>query len=166
MPIKYAEITIVRNLEQESWLTYFKNWIGDENIITNNDTIIILFEDGSVSDATNKYVNKRFIMGPKSYQYGYPIYFEIRDKKLFAFSKTPIVENGLAKLELKSIFKDYPNYNTLIKEPSIYNSIYESNGIDIFALVKCKSNIYLVAYDDSYFDKSDIEYFVNYIFIS
>ena len=45
MPIKYAEITIVRNLEKESWLSYFKNLIGEENIITNNDTIIISFDD-------------------------------------------------------------------------------------------------------------------------
>jgi hypothetical protein len=69
------------------------------------------------------------------------------------------------KLDSKSIFKDYPNYNTLKKEPSIYNAIYKSKDIDIFALAKIETNFkYLLAYDDSYFDKSDIEYFVNCIF--
>ena len=34
MSIKYAEITIARNLQEETWLAYFKNLIGDEDIIT------------------------------------------------------------------------------------------------------------------------------------
>ena len=57
MPIKYAEIRIIRNLKEESWFSYFKNLIGDEDIITNNDTIIISFDDGSISDTNNKLVN-------------------------------------------------------------------------------------------------------------
>jgi len=156
MPIKYAEITIVR---KESWLTYFKNLIGDENIITKNDTIIILFDDGSVSDTVEyKDANIRFEMGPKShyYCYGYPIYFNKINKNT-VFLKTPRVEKNVLKLDFKPIFKDYPNYNTLKKEPSIYNAIYEeSNDIDMFAVVKRASNLYLLAYEDTYFDKSDI----------
>ena len=155
MPIKYAEITIVRNLEQESWLTYFKNLIGDENIITNNDTIIILFDDGSVSDTTPQDANKLFEMGPKSNYSIYPMHFNKINERT-VFFKTPNVENNVLKLDFKPIFKDYSNYSTLKKEPSIYNAIYESNSVDIFALAKRASNLYLVAYDDSYFDKSDI----------
>jgi hypothetical protein len=174
MPIKYAEITIVRNLEQESWLTYFKNLLGEENIITNNDTIIILFDDGTMMDTTNK--DASIEMGPKSYRNNYPIYFTINN--LLALFKEPILEmvkdnRGLFsyigwKLDSKSIFKDYPNYNTLKKEPSIYNIIYENstNTEDVFALVKRKSNLHLLAYDDSYFEKSDIGYFVNYLFLN
>lgn len=164
MPIKYAEITIVRNLEQESWLTYFKNLIGDENIITKNDTIIILFDDGSVTDTSEyKDADERFEMGPKSVYYGYPIYFnKINKNKNTVFLKTPIIKDNVAKLDFKPIFKDYPNYNTLKKEPSIYNAIYATIGGDeIFSLIKRKSNLYLLAYDDSYFDKSDIGYFVD-----
>ena len=40
MPIKYAEITIVRNLEEENWFNYFKRMAGNENIVNDNDTII------------------------------------------------------------------------------------------------------------------------------
>jgi hypothetical protein len=71
------------------------------------------------------------------------------------------------KLNSNHIFKDYKNSNTLKKEPSIYNVIYESESINMFALVKIGSNFkYLLAYEDTYFDKSDIEYFVNCIFIN
>ena len=178
MSIKYAEITIVRNLKEESWLSYFKNLIGDEDIITNNDTIIILFDDGTVSDTNNKLVNEQFEIGPESYHYqfsSYPIYFNKKDKNT-VFLKAPILEKVtdtrgffsymVKKLHSRDIFKDYKNCNTLKKEPSIYNVIYEDIGIgDIFALVKIGSNFkYLVAYDDSYFDKSDIGYLVNCIF--
>jgi hypothetical protein len=178
MSIKYAEITIVRNLKEESWLSYFKNLIGDEDIITNNDTIIISFDDGSVSDTNNKLVNEQFEIGPKSYHYqfsSFPIYFNKKDKNTVSL-KPPILQEitdarGLfsymvKKLDSRDIFKDYKNCNTLKKEPSIYNVIYEDIGIgDVFALIKIGSNFkYLVAYDDSYFDKSDIEYFVNCIF--
>ena len=152
MPIKYAEITIVR---QESWLTYFKNLIGEENIITNNDTIIILFDDGTVTDTTTKDENEQFEMGPKSVYSTYPMYFNKINKNT-VFLKTPIIKDNVLKLDFKPIFKDYPNYTTLKKEPSIYNAIYESNGIDIFAVAKRTSNLYLLAYEDSYFEKLDI----------
>jgi len=155
MPIKYAEITIVRNLEQESWLTYFKNLIGEENIITKNDTIIILFDDGTVTDTTTKDEIEQFEMGPKSVYSTYPMYFNKINKNT-AFLKTPIIKDNVLKLDFKPIFKDYPNYSTLKKVPSIYNAIYESNDIDIFAVAKRTSNLYLLAYEDSYFDKLDI----------
>ena len=60
MPIKYAEITIVRNFKKESWLSYFKNLIGEENIITNNDIIIISFDDGTISETTRELIDKQF----------------------------------------------------------------------------------------------------------
>ena len=176
MDINKAEITIVRNLKEESWLSYFKNLIGDEDIITNNDTIIISFDDGTLSDTISNDDNKVFEMGPKRYYTNYPIYFDKKDKNL-AFFKSPVLERvsgprnlfsymGL-KLDCKPMFKDYPNYNTLKKEPSMYNAIYTSRGIDIFALVKIGTKFkYLLAYDDSYFDKSDLCYFINYVFIN
>jgi hypothetical protein len=175
MSIKYAEITIIRNLKEESWLNYFKNLIGEEDIITNNDTIIISFDDGTVSDTKSNDANKQFEMGPKGNYCNYPRYFKKEDKDYIAFLKTPRVElvtdprclfsYTILKLDSKPIFKDYPNYNTLKKKPSIYNAIYESKDIDIFAVVKIGPNFkYLLAYDDSYFNKSDISYFVNCIF--
>jgi hypothetical protein len=178
MNIKYAEITIVRNLKEESWLSYFKNLIGDEDIITDKDTIIISFDDGTFTDTNSKHVNEQFEIGPKSYHYqfsSYPLFFKKKDKNTI-FLKAPVLKEVtdsrnlfsymVRKLDSNHIFKDYKNCNTLKKEPSIYNVIYEDISIGvIFALVKIDSNFkYLVAYDDSYFDKPDIGYFVNCIF--
>ena len=41
MPIKYAEITIIINTEEETILNYFNRLIGNENKTNDNDTIII-----------------------------------------------------------------------------------------------------------------------------
>jgi hypothetical protein len=90
MPIKYAEITIVRNLEEETWVSYFKNLIGQEDIITKNDTIIISFDDGSVSNTKDELIDKQFKFGPKCYYQNYPLYFDKPDKHT-VFLKHPII---------------------------------------------------------------------------
>jgi hypothetical protein len=171
MPIKYAEIRIIR---KENWFTYFKNWIGDENIITNNDTIIILFEDGTMMDIVeNEDENEQFEMGPKSVQYNHPIYFTIKNVLVLFKQPTRIIKgspNLFSYVELnldsRPIFKDYPNYTALKKEPSIYNVIYENSTRteELFALVKRKSNLHLVAYDDSYFEKLDVVNLLHHLF--
>jgi hypothetical protein len=177
MPIKYAEITIVRNLEEESWVSYFKNLIGEENIITSNDTIIISFDDGTISDTKSDPVDKNFKFGPKDCRQDYPLYFEKKDKNNTFFLKTPRVEKvteprnlfsyTVLKLDSRAIFKDYKNHNTLKKEPSIYNAIYHTGDNEVLAIIKNgKNHRYVLAYDDDYFDKSDINYFVNCLFIN
>jgi len=175
MPIKYAEITIVRNLEKETWLSYFKNLVGEENIITNNDTIIISFDDETISDTKCDLVDKQFKFGPKGYRQDYPLYFEKEDKNNIFFLKTPRVERvteprnlfsyTVLKLDSRLIFKDYKNHSTLKKEASIYNAIYHTGVNEVLAIVKNGNNHrYVLAYDDDYFDKSDINYFVNMLF--
>jgi hypothetical protein len=165
MPIKYAEITIVRNVEEETWFSYFKNLMGHEDIITNNDTIIISFDDGSVSDTKDKLTDKQFKFGPKAYYQNCPIYFNKLDKHTI-FLKHPEIKDGNLKIDFKPIFKDYKNFNTSKKEPSIYNAIYEDMCYgELLSVVKNGYNHrYFLAYDDSYFDKSDINYFVNILF--
>jgi hypothetical protein len=175
MPIKYVEITIVKNLEEESWFSYFKNLIGQEDIITNKDTIIISFDDGTISDTNRDLVDKKFKFGPQSYHQDCPIYFKKEGKDNTLFLKTPIIQRvteprnlfsyTVLKLNFKLIFKDYKNHNTLKKEPSIYNVIYHTGVNEVLAIVKNGLQTrYLLAYEDSYFDKSDINYFINCLF--
>jgi len=165
MPIKYAEITIVRNLEKEGWGSYFKNLIGEENIITNNDTIILSFEDGTVGDTKTGCIDKQFTFGSECYRGIYPIYFKKPGDKLL-FLQHPRIENGLMKMDFKPIFKDCSKFNTSKKEASIYNAIYEDISVkEVFGIVKNGYNHrYLLAYDDTYFDKSAIFYFIHCLF--
>lgn len=168
MPIKYAEITISRNLEEETWLSYFKNLLGEENIITKSDTIILSFDDGTINDTKSELVDKQFEFGfgIKSHRSVYPIYFKKNDKKLL-FLQDPSFKDGCMYMDFNPIFEDSAKYATLKRVPSTYNTIYYSISMNqqLFAIVKIGNNHrYLLAYDDDYFDKSDINYFINAIF--
>ena len=52
MSIKYGEITIIRDLENESYKTYFARLLGYEPYICkyDNNKIILLLEDGTISE--------------------------------------------------------------------------------------------------------------------
>ena len=67
MPIKYAEITIIRNLEEEGIFDYLNRLLlGNENLVNDNDSIIILFDDETIYDIKNDNNDKndKFKMGP------------------------------------------------------------------------------------------------------
>ena len=175
MPIKYAEITIIINTEKESMINYFKKLLLDnENQTNDNDTIIILFDDGIICDVKKEYNTKLhnpIKMGPSSLSryFPLPIYFEIEDTNETFFSKTPTVDcNGELRLNSKPIFANNKKHTTTKKEPSSYNSIFKRSNNEVLAIVKIKSSEekprFLLAYDDEYFKKEHIIYFVNYIF--
>jgi hypothetical protein len=163
MPIKYADITIVINSEKQTWGSFFKYWIGDEDIITENDTIIILFEDGDIVDKHEK--KTEWEIGPITSRGVYPIWFSKIYSRLIRL-KTPHIKNGNLALDFKPIFKDNLKFTAFNKEASVYNAIYEITGIgDVFALVKSGPKFqYVLAYHDEYFDKSDITYFIHKVF--
>jgi hypothetical protein len=165
MPIKYAEIIISRNLEEETWLTYFKNLIGEEDIITSNDTIIVSFEDGTVSDTKCELTDKHLKFGPTGHRGGlYPLYFNNRKHELLIF-KWPDFKDGVMKLNFNSIFEDYSKYATMTKTASIYNAIYYNGTQEALAIVKNgNKHKYLLAYDVSFLDKLEINYFVYILF--
>ena len=170
MPIKYAEITIIINTEKETILNYFNRLIGNENKTNDNDTIIILFDDGIICDVKKEYnTNTNIIMGPIGFKTNLPIYFEITDKNETIFYKTPTVDyNGNLRLNSKPIFANNKKHTTTKKEPSVYNCIFERGNNEVLAIAKIKSSEekprFLLAYDDTYFEKEDIIYFVNCIF--
>jgi hypothetical protein len=169
MTIKYAEITIIINTEKESILNYFNRLLlSDENTTTDNDTIIILFDDGIICDVKKECKNKNIniIMGPRSFKTNSPIYFEIKDKTFF--SKSPTFGHNGLRLDCKPIFANNKKHITTKKESSVYNCIFEKGNNELLAIVKIKSSEekprFLLAYDDEYFKKEHIIYFVNDIF--
>mgnify|MGYP000987189916 CR=1 FL=1 len=90
--IKYGEITIIRNLQEESILNYFNRLLGNENKTNENDTIIILFDDGIICDVKKEYNTnlhnhiKMTTTSSLSRYFPLPIYFEIEETKETFFS--------------------------------------------------------------------------------
>jgi len=175
MPIKYTEITIIINTEKETISNYLSRiLLGNENQTNDSDNIIILFDDGIICDVKKECKNtntntKLLKMGPRSFKTNSPIYFEIKDTNETFFSKSPTVDcNGKLKLDCKPIFANNKKHITTKKESSAYNCIFERGNSQVLAIVKIKSSEekprFLLAYDDTYFEKEHIIYFVNDIF--
>ena len=181
MPIKHAEITVVF---EDNMMNSVNRLLGLENALAENDRIIISFDDdgyvcdtkdkciikllldddGFVCDKKKEGAAKIFKIGPPGFQKIFPVYFNIGDHLLI---KNKISNNKV--LDYKRLFKHNIKSTTTVKVPSIYNVIYHAIlNIDVFAIVKIKSNEktprYLLAYDDVYFERADVIYFVNCMF--
>jgi hypothetical protein len=163
MPIQYAEIFI--NLKRKTYSNYFKSLIGNDISFSEDDTIIISFDNGDVSD-TREAERKQVLCGSSGGWSHFPNYLYVGSKMLIMNSI--IHENDTIKMHFSTIFKNNPKYSKNKGDPSIYNVIYHSQkGVDVFAIVKMKhsnSRFYL-AYDDVLFTREDIMNLVDYILL-
>lgn len=164
MTIKHAEVTIIRNLEEETFVQYYivRTLFNQEGEFTDNDTIIMLFDDFTIYDSKNEIKTKNKIIFNETEVNGFPIYFdyESNNTNITAFYKYPTETEGKQSLNMKPFIHNYRQAKHVTLEPSFYNLMYECDGKDIFGIVKIKSNEdkprFIVAYDDMYFEKNDI----------
>lgn len=169
MTIKYAEITIIRNLEEEHIFRSISRYFGYENTSNNTDIIIMTFDDGSICDIKDEYIDKKFEFSVLGHDHNFPIYFKIDEEKRTLFYKNPDVKDNQKKLDFNKIFKNYnKNFNNHSRQASEYNMIYETyDKIELFAICRIKSNEekprFILAYNDN-FNRSDVIYLVDCIF--
>jgi hypothetical protein len=169
MPIKYAELNIIRNLEAESMFSYVKRIMGNENNVSDDDTLIISFDDDTVCDVKNEYIDKHYFFGQKVSPSLFPNYFKMKENKNLFILKQPNFVNGNRTLDFKKIFNKNPKLLTSKQYSSVFNGIYTCiNGDEVFSIVKNSLNdikpIYLIAYDDTYFKRDDVVYLVSQTF--
>lgn len=162
--MKYAEITIIRNTDEETILTYITRTLGYDDSISEKDTIIVLFDDDTIYDSKDKSNDDNHPFKYETKIDGFPIYF--CNGTITAFYKEPIIINDKLTLNMNTIFNGY-NKN-IIKETSSYNCIYEKyDKTTLFSIIKIKSNEdkprFIIAYNEI-FTKSNIMYFINSIF--
>jgi len=170
MSIKYAEITIIRNIEKETIFSAISKYIFNENNTNplDDDTIILSFHDGTICDIKDEYIDKKFKFGIIGYDTLFPIYIELNNNYSL-FYKRPKEINGIKQLDFNTIFKDYNinfHYN---KDASEFNVIYEDhNKNEKLSICKIKSNKkkprFLLAYDIDILNKTDIIYLIHCIF--
>jgi len=84
MSIKYVEITIVKNLEEESILNKIFGFFNynETFTFTDKDTIIMEFEDGTVCDTNyNSDIKETIKFGTNGIlNNGFPIYIQIKSE--------------------------------------------------------------------------------------
>lgn len=170
MTIKYGEITVIRNVEEETFVSYYivRTLFDREGSFTDKDTIIILFDDETIYEVKDDNISNNNILFRETNDTinDFPLWFDVRSKKKSTvFYKYPTETPEGRKLDFKTLTNNYRIKHKLEFISSFYNIIYDRVGKDIFCIVKVKSNEdkprFLVAYDDEYFDKNDIIYLVN-----
>jgi hypothetical protein len=168
MSIKYADITIMRSLQENNIFNTLIGFFGYENIINDNDIMIITFEDGTISNIKDEYIDKKYKFSISKCG-RYPTYFETDQQKTLIYKK-PQIKNNLKNLKFTEIFKDSINHSNKIVS-SIYNVIYQDiNKNEKLAIVKFKSSNkdntkFKLAYHHDYFDKTDIIYLINHLLL-
>jgi hypothetical protein len=164
MTIKYAEITIIRNIKDESIFTTLTRYFGNENNCNENDIIIITFDDDYICDIRDEYIDKKYTFGIQGKHHKFPIYFK-SNKKETLFYKNPVD----LKLNFNTIFKTYKKYKQYTIDRSVFNMIYhDTSKQEMFSILRIKSNEetprFMLAYDDILFDNTDIIYLTDCIF--
>ena len=66
---------------EEQYLYYgwifrsLSRYFGYENTSNDNDTIIITFDDGTICDTKDEYIDKKIEFGERGHTYEFPMYF-------------------------------------------------------------------------------------------
>jgi hypothetical protein len=171
MAIKYADITIIMNVEAETIFRTFERYIFNESYTNDNDTIIMEFDDGTICDTRNEYIDKEYKFEDV---YGrltiFPSNFQIKDTDIKLYYKGYQKRDGCFILNFRNMFKNYKKYKIYKDSNSLdasrYNMIYEDiNKKEIVAICKLKSTEnkprFIIAYDSNVLDRSNLIYLVD-----
>lgn len=175
MSFKYAELTIIKSLDEDSTLNYIYRFLGYESYYFNDtDNFILSFDDGTICDLkdNNFENNKNVKFSPViSFDSKFPLYFELNDITFFYLK--PNEDNyGNKKLNYDNIFLNYLKNKQYQSIGSYNNFIYykidNDNKKNVFAVIRIKSNEekprFILAYDDTYFNKEDVSYLIDNLF--
>jgi hypothetical protein len=165
MTIKFAEITIIRNIEEDIFRSVFR-YFGYENQTIDNDIIIIDFGDGTICDTRDEYKDLNFKFAQQGHNHDFPIYFKQKDDLKTLFYRNPTINDKGDRILKFDVFKKYKDFK---KVPSKYNLIYEDiNKKEIFSILKISSNEekprFMLGYEDTILNRDDIIYLADCIF--
>jgi len=153
MPIKYGELTIVKDEQPKTSLFY---WLTTDYL--EKYKYIFLFEDGEICDTILDF-HFNFLDSIKCL----PRYFEkiINEKKIYFDKEINTSDN---------LFIANPKYKSDMIIESTYNCIYfcfKSSMPEIFGLIRIKSSEQMprfqFAYDSDEFTKEEIIYVIHHI---
>jgi len=178
MTITYAEITIIRNVNQETVFETMSRYFGYEPYVSSKDDIILLFDDTTICNTKECSSNRKFIFTNHNEHIKsvpHTILFTNSKKSncdiniTLTYKKSHLDSLGQAYLNFNPIFKNSVKYNHANKTASSFNCIYvDPAKVQKLAIVKLKSNEekprFMVAYDDALFEKVDIMYLVDSMF--
>lgn len=174
--LKYAEVTIIKNVENSTFLNSYYRFIGidSERIIDKEkDIILMTFEGEPPFDTKDRYVDLKFHIEPllSDSKIGYMMN---KEDPVVYHSKTPrIYSDGTLRLDFNRIHKENPVYNNKDIQTSCYNTIFYRNvsgkPTDVLFIARLNSSItmprYVIAYDETLITKLQVIYVIRNMFL-
>lgn len=178
MTIKFAEISIIRNMNKQCLYNSISRFFGDEGLFSDDDDIVILFDDCTICNIKDEHLKKE-IKFSDNYCFHHEsdcvtqLAVKINNIRLFLklCNKSNSINN---KHKNESYYSNeltnHIKYNDSPNEHSTFNMVYRSIDSHAFELVRKKSSYetprFLMAYDDTIFGRNDIIYFLDCVFKS
>jgi hypothetical protein len=167
MTIKYVDITIIRNYNNENILNTLCRYIGYDiyDKIRDDATVIAKFDDDTICDIKDEYIDKKYKFSERALtDLMFPSHFTFNNHTLFF--RTPTKDKyGIYHQNFMCMFND--NKDTFIS--SMFNVIYHDvNRKEKFSIVRIQSTEekprFKLAYEDTLFNKCDIIYLIDCLF--
>lgn len=170
MVLKFGEIYIYHDLNEEYFSNSIFRFFGYETYVDKPSKILMIFDDNNELFDVNEYlnsINKTLFNKVNWDGLTLPESFVPTNGKKATHKKNIIVE-GITKQCFKKIFADYKKYKTVKGIPSVYNCIYLNDLEEIFGILRIQSADetprFIFAFDDKLMDNQQAVYLINDIF--
>ncbi len=170
MVLKYGEIYVYHNKNEESFSNTLWRFFGRETYVDNTSQILMIFDETNELFDINEYLSRPNTECKIKLNFSdvtLPDFFTNSDGKTATY-KEPIVTNGIKKESFTKIFTNYNKYKNFKPIASIYNRIYTFNSDNVFVTLRISSAEetprFIFAFDSNFLSNTDVVNLINLFF--
>lgn len=173
MVLKYGEIYVHHNQNEELFTNGFWRFFGWETYVDKSSKILIMFTDKNELFDANEYLlaNDRESILIKIIESTLPVPDSFTNTLgEVALYKQPININGIKKLCFENIFVNYEKFKTIKRISSIFNCIYIKSiefPLEVFGIVRVLSAEntprFIFAFESDFMSETNAIYFANWV---
>ncbi len=172
MVLKYGEIYVHHNQNEEFFTNHVKRFFGWETFVDESSKIIIKHDSSDTIFDVNEYLsstsNKSSILvGNQGIIVNVPETITLANGKIAKYCIPTLDASGVYKQNFKEIFANCPKYKTGKPIASGFNCIYREGIKQVFSLVRISSSednpIFIFAYESDFMNEANTVYFINWI---
>ncbi len=170
MVLKYGEIYVYHNKNEESIGNTFWRFFGYETPVDKSSQILMIFNETNELFDISEYLSRPNTECKIKLNFSdvtLPDYFKNSVGKTATY-KEPIVTNGVKKESFTKIFTNYDKYKNFKPIASIYNRIYTFNSDNVFGTLRISSAEetprFIFAFESDFLSNTDVVYLINLFF--
>lgn len=170
MVLKYGEIYVYHNQNEESISNTLWRFFGRETYVDKTSQILMIFDETNELFDVNEYLSRPNTTSKIKVNFSDVslLDFFTNSAGKIATYKEPIESNGVKKQSFSKIFTNYDKYKNFKPIASIYNHIYIFNSKEVFVTLRIKSTEekprFIFAFDPDFLSNTDVVHLVNLLF--